>query len=918
MDVHLSIAIQLLHDEALATEEARSYFLLEGDADAHALGRAQERVLLANKALAIVAQVQRNDLAGIGCGEPHRAAHAGQVGISRHEETFTGEHALARAPQLVQEALFLPIAITEDGLHLDAFVHHHHGAGFGQYGLLRVEGDLNALHVVADNAVVQFVCGAGHGLNVENGDEGFGSCESTVRSGAKATGVEERERCRPPSNLAAHVDHPLPVLKTAAKKNDTIDRTTLLKAWELMCTAKAMTEIYEEHFKFTSKYVHATSRGHEAIQLALGLQLKPQDFVSPYYRDDSILLGIGMRPYDLMLQLMAKRDDPFSGGRSYYCHPSLKRDDMPRIPHQSSATGMQAIPTTGIALGLQYKELAGIPHDHWGSLLDSARSDKAFEAPIVVCSIGDAAITEGEVAEAFQMAVLKKLPIIYLVQDNEWDISASAEEVRAGDASDYAKGFKGLEVRTIDGTDFFASYNTLQEVIALVRSERRPFLVHAKVPLLNHHTSGVRMDFYRSAEDLAEHRKRDPFPRFFQQLLEHGIKQEGLKELEKKAIATVKVDFDLARNAEDPRPEDLFTHDFAPTPITEEKGEREPKDREPTVMVDCALFAIRELMQEDDRCLLYGQDVGARLGGVFREAATLAKDFGDHRVFNTPIQEAFIIGSTVGMSAAGLKPIVEVQFADYIWPGLNQLFTEVARSCYLTVGKYPVSCIIRVPIGAYGSGGPYHSSSVESVLCNIKGIKIAYPSTGADLKGLMKAAYHDPNPVVMLEHKGLYWSKIKGTEDAKSIEPSPDYIVPFGKARIVQQADANAITNGEAAVVVTYGMGVYWAKAAAKEFGGRITIIDLRTLVPLDEETVMSAVNTHGRCLVVTEEQLTNSFAQALASRIGNECFEKLDAPVRTLGAVDMPAVPLNSTLEAAMIPSAEKVAAALGQLLAY
>lgn len=688
--------------------------------------------------------------------------------------------------------------------------------------------------------------------------------------------------------------------------NEAIDQATLLKAWELMCTAKAMTEIYEEHFKFTSKYVHATSRGHEAIQLALGLQLKPQDFVSPYYRDDSILLGIGMRPYELMLQLMAKRDDPFSGGRSYYCHPSLKRDDMPGIPHQSSATGMQGIPATGIAMGIQYKELAG--------LADASLADK----PIVVCSFGDASITEGEVAEAFQMAVLKKLPIIYLVQDNEWDISASAKEIRVGDASDYAKGFKGLEVRSIDGTDFPACYATLNEVIATVRRDRRPFLVHAKVPLLNHHTSGVRMDFYRSEANLAEHRKRDPFPRFFQQLLDAGIKQEGLKELERKAVATVKAEFESARNAEDPRPEDLLTHDFAPTPVLEESGEREPKDREPTVMVDCALFAIRELMQEDPRCLLYGQDVGARLGGVFREAATLARDFGDHRVFNTPIQEAFIVGSTVGMSAAGLKPIVEVQFADYIWPGLNQLFTEVARSCYLTVGKYPVSCILRVPIGAYGSGGPYHSSSVESVLCNIKGIKVAYPSTGADLKGLMKAAYHDPNPVVMLEHKGLYWSKIKGTEDAKSIEPSPDYIVPFGKARVVEQAGEEPIARGEAAVIITYGMGVYWAKAAAKAFPGRITIIDLRTLVPLDETTVMRSVREHGRCLVVTEEQLTNSFAQALAGRINEQCFAALDAPVRAIGAVDMPAVPLNSTLEAAMIPTAEKVETALQELLRY
>jgi 2-oxoisovalerate dehydrogenase E1 component len=223
-----------------------------------------------------------------------------------------------------------------------------------------------------------------------------------------------------------------------------------------------------------------------------------------------------------------------------------------------------------------------------------------------------------------------------------------------------------------------------------------------------------------------------------------------------------------------------------------------------------------------------------------------------------------------------------------------------------------------VPIGAYGSGGPYHSSSVESVLCNIKGIKVAYPSTGADLKGLMKAAYHDPNPVVMLEHKGLYWSKMKGTEEARTIEPSADYVVPFGKARIVQRADAPQVEQGTAAVIVTYGMGVYWARAAARSFQGRVTIVDLRTLVPMDEDTVMREVEAHGRCLVVTEEQITNSFAQALAGRIQASCFRSLDAPVRSLGALDMPAVPLNSTLEAAMIPSADKVQAALSELLAY
>lgn len=682
-----------------------------------------------------------------------------------------------------------------------------------------------------------------------------------------------------------------------------ISEEILKDAFTLMCTAKAMAEIYEENKEVTSKYVHATSRGHEAIQLACALQLKPQDFVSPYYRDDSILLGIGMTPYECMLQLMAKREDPFSGGRTYYSHPSLKEADKPKIIHQSSATGMQAIPTTGIAMGFKYNEI----HN-----LGQSQEDK----PIVVCSIGDAAMTEGEIAEAMQMAALKQLPIIYLVQDNEWDISASAEETRAQNAAEYAEGFKGIETRSIDGSVFAESYQTLKEVIEIVRTERRPFLVHAKVPLLGHHTSGVRKEWYR--DDLDEHALRDPFPKFWNYLLENGFSEKDLKKIEEEAAKAVAEDYNKALQAEDPQPEDLFKHDFAPTPITQEEGERAPKGKDKTVMVDAALFAIQEIMAKHPEALLYGQDVGGRLGGVFREAATLAQKFGDDRVFNTPIQEAFIIGSTVGMSAAGCKPFVEVQFADYIWPGLNQLFTEVSRSCYLSNGKWPVSAVIRVPIGAYGSGGPYHSSSVESVLTNIRGIKIAYPSTGADLKGLMKAAYYDPNPVVMLEHKGLYWSKIKGTEDAKTVEPSDDYVIPFGKGRIAYEADENLIGNGDTLCVVTYGMGVYWAKTAMKNFKGQVEVVDLRTLYPLDEELIYERVRKHGKCLVVTEEPERNSFAQGLASIIQQNCFESLDAPVRVIGSENMPAIPLNSTLEFTMIPNADKVSAKIQELLDY
>ncbi|MGY8902502.1 MAG: alpha-ketoacid dehydrogenase subunit alpha/beta, partial [Flavobacteriales bacterium] len=679
-----------------------------------------------------------------------------------------------------------------------------------------------------------------------------------------------------------------------------ISTDKLISAYRTMRTARSMSDLYEENAKLTSKYVHACSNGHEAIQVAAGSLLRKQDWLSCYYRDDSMLLAMGITPEELMLQLFAKRDDPFSGGRTYYAHPSLNRPDLPKIPHQSSATGMQAIPAAGVAMGLQYREEQGL--DKW------AKGD----APVVMCSIGDAAMTEGEVGEALYMTALKKLPIVWLVQDNEWDISAHAREIRFGDATTMAAGYPPIEVRKVDGTDLPACLALMEEVINLVREERRPFLIHATVPLLGHHTSGVRREFYR--DDLDEAKQRDPLPRIEKYLTDAKILDTTSLALIKAEIdGDVNEAFDRARNAEEPVFEDLLNHRFAPTEVTEELGNREPKGAEITLMVDCALHAMQEIMTKHPESLLYGQDVGKRLGGVFREAATLGNKFGDDRVFNTPIQEAFIIGSTAGMSCTGLKPIVEVQFADYLWPGLNQLFSELSRSYFLSNGKWPVHSLIRVPIGAYGSGGPYHSSSIESVLTNIRGIKVAYPSNGADLKGLLKAAFYDPNPVVVLEHKGLYWSKIPGTEAAKCIEPDEDYIIPLGKARVVQRA-----SNEISCSIITYGRGVYWALEASENFPGAIEIIDLRTLVPLDFETVASSIKRTNRCLVLTEEPVANSFAQALSGRIAKECFEDLDAAPQVIGSVELPAIPLNESMEQEVLPNAEKVSDALGTLLDY
>lgn len=686
------------------------------------------------------------------------------------------------------------------------------------------------------------------------------------------------------------------------KRTESLSNDLLLKAYRLMMTAKAMAETYEANRQIC-KYVHSTSRGHEAIQLATGFLLKDCDYVSPYYRDESIMLGMGYRPYELMLQLLAKGDDPFTGGRAYYNHPNIRRNNFPKIIHQSSATGMQAIPTTGVAQGIKYIEqqkLIGYP-----------------TSPVVVCSLGDGSVTEGEVSEAFQFAILHQLPVIYLVQDNDWGISVSSDEARTMDAYEFVSGFKGMERVRVNGSDFTDSYRTMQYTIDWVRKERKPILVHAKVPLLGHHTSGVRKEWYRGEDDLAKHALDDPGPKLRKALLEKKeITEEQLDKIEQEELNFVKKEFDNAVNAPDPDPATVSHHIFAPNSITEEKGNRTPENGEKVVMVDAALHAIEELMRDHPEALFYGQDVGGRIGGVFREAATLAQKFGDERVFNTAIQEAYIIGSTVGMSAVGLKPIVEVQFADYIYPGINQLVTEISKSCYLSCGKFPVSNIIRVPIGAYGGGGPYHSGSVESTLATIKGIKIAYPSTAADLKGLMKAAFYDPNPVVMLEHKGLYWSKVPGTEAAKTIEPDKDYILPFGKGRIALNAEEENVENGESMCIITYGMGVYWATNAAQHFHGQIEVIDIRTIYPLDEELIYNTVKKHGKCLVLTEEQLNNSFCEALACRITQECFQYLDGPVATMGALNLPAVPMNMGLEAEMLPTTEKVTEKIKEVL--
>jgi len=680
--------------------------------------------------------------------------------------------------------------------------------------------------------------------------------------------------------------------------------TMLLEAYHRMCLVGHMADTYEGNRSLCS-YVHSTSRGHEAVQLAMAANLLPSDFVSPYYRDESLLLGLGFSPYELMLQLLAKADDPFSGGREYYAHPSHRGEGRPTIIHQSSATGMQAIPTTGVAQGLAFR--------HEGAYKPGWTGDAP---PVAVCSLGDASLTEGEVGEAFQFAALHRLPILYLVQDNRWGISVTAGEARSMDAYDFTAGFSGMNRARVDGTDIEACHVGIGGILEAIRSGSGPWVLQADVPLLGHHTSGVRREAYRDVAEWDSSRARDPRLRLAARLRELGVREAQLGEMDARAATEVADAFQRAVAAPEPDPSRVRDHVFHATPFLREEGDRNESGGERIHMVDAAVKAVREIMEDHPNAVLYGQDVGRRLGGVFREAATLGEQFGDRRVFNTAIQEAYVIGSTAGMCAAGMLPIVEIQFADYIYPGLNQLVSELSKSCYLTMGKFPVQTLIRVPTGAYGGGGPYHSGSIESTLLTIKGIKVVYPSNAADMKGLMKAAFLDPNPVVMLEHKGLYWSRVPGTEDARRPEPSRTYILPLGKAAQAVAADPACVAAGDTCCVVTYGMGVHWARAAAASFAGRVEVVDLRTLYPLDEELVFSTVRRHGRCMVLTEDTGRNSFAEALAGRISRACFRWLDAPVEVVASLDLPAVPMNRELEAAMLPGPERVRECLGRML--
>jgi 2-oxoisovalerate dehydrogenase E1 component len=701
-------------------------------------------------------------------------------------------------------------------------------------------------------------------------------------------------RCKPPLNLSIS---PMSATDTYTR----IDKQTLQQGYQLMCLTQALDQLYQEHFAQLRQYPFSTSRGHEAIQIATALQLKPYDYVAPYYRDEALLLALGVPVAELVGQLLGKKTVASSGKNPYLLNP-VQPDNAPRIIFSGSGTGTHLITATGLAQGLDYQ-------------FRRSSSLQSGDTPVVVCSVGDGALANGEASEAFQMAVLKKLPILYLVQDNDWMASAPAEEIRAVDAYEFAGGFKGMKRSRVNGADFVQAYDAMLSAFEYVRSQNMPALLHVKCPLLTNHSSYLPKEAYRTQENLDLHRRDEPLTRLRKYLVIEGETEEGIARLELNALQEAKTAYQSALSTPDMNPEEVskiaLHPEFNPSPEVE-SGNRTPSLAPVISFAEAATRSLDSLLAQFPEAVFMGQDIG-KLGGLYQEAAQLAKNYGANRVFNMPQVPAYLTGCTAGWVLAGCKPIVEIQSADYIWSGLNQLVNSVAKSDYLTDGKFPVQALFRIATGAIPGEGPFQSASIESVLLSIKGLKVVYPSNAADLKGLMKAAFADPNPVVVLEHKALYHHEL-----AKSPEPDNQYSLPLGKAAIAQAASAEKQDEGYTCAVITYGMGVHRAKQAGEKLGGVAEVLDLRSLYPLDFEAVVACVKRHGKVLVLTEESETNSFAEALAGRITQACFKFLDAPVHVLGSADVPAIPMNEKLARTILPDVAKVAAMMEKLLNY